>query len=96
MNWDDVWRRLGRPDAVPDFDELLSALVSAALADKRVSDSNPTVFRVAIHPGVAEAGREAAGIAFQEAVDRELAATWWQGMRQGRVRHTAKIRRRAV
>ena len=31
---------------------------------------------IGIHPGVAEAGRTAAGATLQQAVDRELAATW--------------------
>ena len=40
-----------------------------------------------IHPGVAEAGRAAAGADFQAAVDAELAATWWTLMGKGREAH---------
>jgi hypothetical protein len=73
----------------PALESLLAAgLVEYRAADGADGDDGEAVF--AIHPGVAEAGRRAAGSAVQAAVDAELAAYWhtafqhgWQTMMQG-------------
>jgi hypothetical protein len=82
MNWDDVWRRLGHAAPAPEFAPLLAALVHAGLVERRPIGDKPDDYTIAIHPGVAEAGRAEAGAAVQAAVDRELAATWGQLMSQ--------------
>nr|WP_294508146.1 CHAT domain-containing protein [uncultured Rhodopila sp.] len=81
-NWGDVWRHLGHGEPVPEFAPLLAALVHAGLVERRPICDKPDDYTIAIHPGVAEAGRAEAGAAVQAAVDRELAVTWAQVMRQ--------------
>lgn len=76
LNWERVWRALGRAAPVPDFAALLAALERAGLAERRATGDEADDYTLAIHPGVAEAGRAAAGAALQAAVDGELAATW--------------------
>ena len=76
MNWADVWRALGHNPPAPEFAPLLTALVRAGLLERRLTGDEPDNYDITIHPGVAEAGRAAAGEAAQAAVDRELAATW--------------------
>jgi tetratricopeptide (TPR) repeat protein len=84
VNWGDVWRRLGRAVPAPAFAPLLAALVQAGLVERRPTGSEPDDYTIAIHPGVAEAGRAEAEAAVQTEVDRELASTWHQLMRQSR------------
>ncbi|NBC33930.1 MAG: CHAT domain-containing protein [Alphaproteobacteria bacterium] len=76
-NWADVWHRLARLDPVPALADALDALSGVGLiAVTALADDKVPRFRVALHPGVAEAGRTAAGEATQTAVDTELAAFW--------------------
>ena len=73
----------------PALESLLAAgLVELRAADGADAEEAEAVF--AIHPGVAEAGRRAAGSTVQAAVDVELAAYWhsefqhgWETMMQG-------------
>ncbi|MBO3746603.1 CHAT domain-containing protein [Streptosporangiaceae bacterium NEAU-GS5] len=73
-NWSDVRARLHRSDPVPELDGLLGLLARRGLlavsgeGDDRV---------MGVHPGVAGAGRSAAGAVFGEAADRQLAVFWW-------------------
>ena len=81
-NWSDIWKRLALPGDPPDLAATLAPLVQVGLVDERpaapTGDATeaPTVRHFAIHPGVAEAGRAAAGEGIQAAVDVELAAFW--------------------
>jgi hypothetical protein len=64
----------------------LESLLAAGLVERRAADGSDAeeaeaVF--AIHPGVAEAGRRAAGSAVQAAVDAELAAYWHSAFQHG-------------
>jgi hypothetical protein len=64
----------------------LESLLAAGLVERRAADGSDAeeaeaVF--AIHPGVAEAGRRAAGSAVQAAVDAELAAYWHSAYQHG-------------
>jgi tetratricopeptide (TPR) repeat protein len=87
VNWDDIWRRLGNAAPAPDFAPLLAALVCAGLVERRTTGDEPDDYAIAIHPGVAEAGRAEAGAAVQAAVDHELAATWRQLMSRSQESH---------
>jgi tetratricopeptide (TPR) repeat protein len=82
-NWSDLWKRLARPEPAPPIAEALEPLMAAGLVERRPTDETGERFEALIHPGVAEAGRAEAGPAFQEAVDAELAATWWTEMKTG-------------
>jgi len=81
-NWSDIWKRLALAGEPPDLAATLAPLVQVGLVDERpaapTGDATeaPTVRHFAIHPGVAEAGRAAAGDGIQAAVDVELAAFW--------------------
>ena len=81
-NWSDIWKRLALAGEPPDLAATLAPLVQVGLVDERpaapTGDATeaPTVRHFAIHPGVAEAGRAAAGEGIQAAVDVELAAFW--------------------
>ena len=81
-NWSDIWKRLALAGEPPDLTATLAPLVQVGLVDERpaapTGDATeaPTVRHFAIHPGVAEAGRAAAGEVIQAAVDVELAAFW--------------------
>jgi tetratricopeptide (TPR) repeat protein len=81
-NWKNVWTRLGRPAPAPDVAAVLAPLVAAALVDRRTIGGRQDAFRVAIHPGVAEAGLSGADSELRAAVDRALAATWAAVMKQ--------------
>ena len=63
---------------------LLVPLLRAGLVELTSAESGSS--QLGMHPGVAEAGRRAAGNAVQSAVDAELAAYWtqsfWHGWRQ--------------
>ena len=64
----------------------LVPLVAAGLVDLRPLGSDEAgdeCWVYALHPGVAEAGRAAAGVPFQAAVDTELAAFWKDAFVQG-------------
>ena len=88
-NWSDIWKRLALPGEPPDLAATLAPLVQVGLVDDRPAASTggateaPTVRHFAIHPGVAEAGRAAAGESIQAAVDIELAAFWDTQFRGG-------------
>ena len=86
-NWSDVWRRLGHAEPAPEFAPLLAALVHAGLVEGRPTGDKPSQYTIAIHPGVAEAGRAEAGAVVQAAVDHELAATWVTLMRRSLASH---------
>ena len=81
-NWADLWQRLARPGDPPEWAGALAPLTSQGLAAAVTgTGGDPAGFLV--HPGVAAAGRAQAGEAFQAAVDREAAAFWTTGFRQG-------------
>ena len=90
-NWSDIWKRLALAGEPPDLAATLAPLVQVGLVDERpaapTGDATeaPTVRHFAIHPGVAEAGRAAAGEGIQAAVDVELAA-FWNTLFRGRAR----------
>ena len=74
-NWADVWQRLERPGEPPDLEAALAPLISQGLvAVDRDEEGTPATYYV--HPGVATAGRIAAGKAVQTAVDNQLTAFW--------------------
>ena len=81
-NWSDIWKRLALAGEPPALAATLAPLVQVGLVDERsaapaddATEAAP-VRHFAIHPGVAEAGRAAAGEIIQAAVDVELAAFW--------------------
>ena len=80
--WPNIWNRLSLAGDPPDLAATLAPLVQVGLVDERPAAPTgdgtqaPTVRHFAIHPGVAEAGRAAAGEGIQAAVDVELAAFW--------------------
>jgi hypothetical protein len=74
-NWADLWHRLGREGEPPGLDHALTAVVATGLAAIRPA-VHPALASYAIHPGVAEAGREQAGRSFRDMVDAEAAAFW--------------------
>ena len=81
-NWADLWQQLARPGDPPEWAGALAPLTSQGLAAAVTgTGGDPAGFLV--HPGVAAAGRAQAGEAFQAAVDREAAAFWTTGFRQG-------------
>jgi hypothetical protein len=84
-NWADLWRRLGRDGQPPALDEALALLASAGLIDIRsvVDTGHPDYTGYVIHPAVADAGRNRAGLPFRDAADTEAAAFWTVGYRQG-------------
>jgi tetratricopeptide (TPR) repeat protein len=75
-NWADLLKRIGGPEQAPGIAELLTPLLTAGLVEKKTLGADGKAFEVMIHPGVAEAARTQAGLAFQQAVDVELSATW--------------------
>jgi tetratricopeptide (TPR) repeat protein len=81
-NWADMWRRLERPGEPPDLAVAVALLLEQGLvAVARDDEGQPA--RYLLHPGVAAAGRAAAGAGFQAAVDEELAAFWVRGFQVG-------------
>jgi hypothetical protein len=86
-NWPDLWRRLERPAPSPDVESVLAPLLQAALVERQAIGDEEKGFRLMIHPGIAEAGREAAGVEFQQVVDEELADTWQSALLQGLEAH---------
>jgi CHAT domain len=75
-NWARVWRRLERPGEPPDLAVALAPLLEQGLVAVERSDDGGQPATYLLHPGVAAAGRAAAGADFQAAVDDELAAYW--------------------
>jgi len=76
-NWSDLWKRLQLPGEAPDWKAALAALTRCGLLEEtRVERAGQSAQLLHLHPGVAEAGRAAAGAGFQEALDNELAAFW--------------------
>jgi len=89
--WPELWKKLPSPTAsqpaptesgggeqAPDLSAALAALTRCGLVEEarwEQADDLGSPYR--LHPGVAEAGRAAAGAGFQEAVDKELADFWW-------------------
>jgi hypothetical protein len=79
-NWADVWGRLERPGEPPDLAVALAPLLEQGLvAVERDDEGQPAAYL--LHPGVAAAGRAAAGTDFQATVDTELAAYWINSFR---------------
>ena len=83
--WEELWRRLGRPDDPPDPGPLLEVLAAAALiqpeappadgAQQSAAGTAVTPVRYRMHPGVA-AAISAAAAQIRDAADAELAALW--------------------
>jgi tetratricopeptide (TPR) repeat protein len=85
-NWGDLWRRLAPGGDLPDLTTGLAALEAAGLVDLRdqAGSEEQTIPRACyVHPGVAGAGRAAAGDNFQAAVDDEMAAFWLAVFEEG-------------
>jgi tetratricopeptide (TPR) repeat protein len=80
-NWGDVWQRLKNEGAAPPLQQTLQPLITSALIE--IESGPDETFSVRVHPGVAEAAREAAGESFQRIVDVKLARTWLTVMDQG-------------
>jgi tetratricopeptide (TPR) repeat protein len=90
-NWSNIWKRLALAGEPPALAATLAPLVRVGLVDERpVGDAAaaPAVRTFAIHPGVAEAGRAAAGDRIQAAVDTELSEFWVANFRRGIERET--------
>ncbi|GII02887.1 CHAT domain-containing protein [Planobispora takensis] len=66
-----LWERLGRTGETPGLEAALGALTARGLVAAPDADGP-----MGVHPGVAEAGREAAGETFRTAVDTTLAVFW--------------------
>jgi hypothetical protein len=82
-NWADLWRRLDRSGEPPALDKALAPLLARALVQvDQKQDKEDAPVRYRVHPGVAEAARQAAGAGFQGAVDTKLAAYWQAVFRQ--------------
>ncbi len=79
--WGDLWTRLGRPGSAPDLGETLAPLTTVAMVDAQPVGQDGAQY--AVHPVVAEAGRDAAGPEVQAAVDEELAGFWRAGFELG-------------
>jgi hypothetical protein len=75
-NWADLWKRLGRADPPPGLDENLAAVAAAGLAAAQPGPAEDPAKEYGVHPGVAAAGRDLAGLQFRQAADTELAAFW--------------------
>jgi hypothetical protein len=79
-NWADLWNRLGLDGPPPDPDQALAAVAAQGLIAVRHEPGSSAVRRepesYAVHPGVAEAGRDQAGKPFRDAADTETAAYW--------------------
>ena len=73
--WPALWRQLGRPEPVPDIAAVLASVEAAGLVEKHAAGAGGA-FELAIHPGVAEAGRAEAGGDFQAVIDEVLAGIW--------------------
>ncbi len=54
--WPELWKRLERPAPAPDAESVLAPLLAAALVERQATGDEAEMFRLAIHPGVAEAG----------------------------------------
>jgi tetratricopeptide (TPR) repeat protein len=81
--WAGIWRRLEHPGDPPDPAQELRVLVERGLvAVEAGSEDQPAAYH--LHPGVAMAGRGAAGDRIQAAVDTELAAYWYAGLQADR------------
>jgi tetratricopeptide (TPR) repeat protein len=78
--WAEVWEHTGLPGRAPATRDLVGAVAQRALAatDRDPVDGHLTGCRV--HPLVAAAAREQAGMNFQTAVDSALAGWWTQTM----------------
>jgi tetratricopeptide (TPR) repeat protein len=87
-NWADLWRRLGRPDDLPDPGPLLEVLAAAALiqpessltasegSEQPADGAMQASVRYRMHPGVAAAVHDTAESEVRDAADAELAAFW--------------------
>jgi tetratricopeptide (TPR) repeat protein len=80
-NWGDLWTRLERDGEPPPWEEALASLVTCGLTCVR-DGTRDYLDAYPIHPGVAAAGRAAAGRPFQEAVDEEAATYWVTNFKQ--------------
>jgi hypothetical protein len=74
-NWAGLRHRLGRDGEPPGLDHALAAVAAAGLTAIRPG-AHPALASCAIHPAVAEAGRDQAGTSFRDTVDTEAAMFW--------------------
>ncbi len=83
--WPHLWKQLGLAGAPPGLAEALAPLVRSGLTEEarwQGKQGSGSLYR--LHPGVAEAGRAAAGAAFQSAVDGLLGDFWMAGFQAGK------------
>jgi hypothetical protein len=80
-NWTDLWTRLKRDGEPPPWEGALASLIACGLTFVR-EGAKDYLDAYPVHPGVAAAGRAAAGGPIQEAVDEEAAAYWVENFRQ--------------
>ena len=73
-NWGDLWRRLGHANEPPELNGAMAKIIAAGLATVRSKAADALDY--AVHPGVAAAGRAAAGHLFRVIADTEAAAFW--------------------
>jgi tetratricopeptide (TPR) repeat protein len=74
-NWANLWHRLGRMGEPPELDHALADVAATALVVMRPKTEDADV-SCALHPGVAEAGRNRAGKLFRDVADTEAAMFW--------------------
>ena len=74
-NWANLWQRLGRDGDPPDIDKALAAVTANGLAAIGPPGNNAHA-SYALHPGVAEAGRNRAGTPFRDVVDTQAGKFW--------------------
>lgn len=76
--WAEVWEQSGLPGRVPATRDLMGAVVQRALAETNRDPADGHLAGCRMHPLVAAAAREQAGMDFQTAVDTALASCWTQ------------------
>ena len=81
-NWADVWRRLDRPDPLPDLNGALAALADVGLVAVEHGRAGGGAARYVVHPAVAATVRADAGPSSWRAADYELAGYWTSRSRQ--------------
>ena len=72
-NWSGLWSRIGLDAQPPAIDHALTMLAAKGLISVQ---HDPESY--AIHPGVAAAGQVQAGKQYQDAVDTEVSAFWFE------------------
>jgi hypothetical protein len=71
-NWAALWNRLELGGTPPDHGQAIRAVADRGLV---TIHGDPASY--AVHPGIAEAGRDQAGKPFRDATDTEAAAYWY-------------------